>query len=277
MRTVRTTLGVLIPIVLVLAIAGTALAQSGTFSLFGTATVFAADGNPPPSVLLTSTAAPATFGGVKFTPAGALTVAQVEQLSTDFKVVTGNCGGGSPRFEIQLANGKNIFVYIGAFPNFDSCLSASWQTTGDLTAATDERWDISQLVAGGQQATYAEAVEAAGSVNISAIVLVVDAGWKHPPAQSFLVDNVTVNENVFSPAAQTTPTPEATATPTATPAGTPAATVAATPTAAPSPAPTATPVVAQLPSTSTEAHYGWLAALVALLAIAFLRKSWKSG
>jgi len=125
-------------------------------------------------------------------------------LSTDYFVRQGNCGGGSPRFQIGLdtdndgARNGSVFVYIGDAPSF-SCSNAAgvWQSTGNLIGNGDLRFDTSQL-GGTFYDSYAHALAAYGSAAVTSLSFVVDAGWAFPGGvQDVLVDDLTVNGRVL--------------------------------------------------------------------------------
>jgi hypothetical protein len=124
-------------------------------------------------------------------------------LSTDYFVRQGNCGGGSPRFQIGLdtdndgARNGSVFVYIGDAPSF-SCSNAAgvWQTTGNLIGNGDLRFDTSQL-GGTFYDSYAHALAAYGAAKITSISLVADGGWAVGGVQDVLVDDPIVNAKKF--------------------------------------------------------------------------------
>jgi hypothetical protein len=120
-------------------------------------------------------------------------------LSTDFNPTVGGCGGGSPRFSLELAGGKNVFVYLGPSPNFTGCPLNAWQSSGNLIGNNDTgRYDTSQVQAGTQSNTYAGALALIGSQQVNKIDLVVDAGWFfNPKVQTVLVRNVQINGQTF--------------------------------------------------------------------------------
>lgn len=130
-------------------------------------------------------------------PAG-LTFAQITSLSTQFNVTNDDCGGGSPRFQIAVG-GKNVFVYLGPAPSFTGCTPGTWLSSGNLVGTSDQcRVDTSQLAAGTQCTTWANAVSLAGSQAVTGIRLVVDAGWFFADKeQTVLVRNVTFNGRTF--------------------------------------------------------------------------------
>ena len=142
-------------------------------------------------------------------PAG-VTFADLKTLSTEFNPVAGSpasgattpvgCGGGSPRFSITLASGKNVFVYLGPAPNFNSCTLNSWQSSGNLIGNNDiGRYDTSQVQSGTQSNTYTGALPLVGSQQVTSISLVVDAGWAFTPeVQTVLVRNIDINGQTFS-------------------------------------------------------------------------------
>jgi len=188
-----------------------ASAAGPTWSLFGNA-ISVIDGVGPNTgaIQLSSTcnftgATPTcdfttlTFSGVGFQPAGPLTFSSITQLSTDFNVGGSDCGGGSPRFQINIdtdGDGNldgNVFVYLGPHPNFTGCFFG-WQNTGNLISSTDLRYDTSQ-VGGTFYHDYAGALALVGPDSVLGVQLVVDGGWFIPRGQAVLVDNVTLNNH----------------------------------------------------------------------------------
>jgi hypothetical protein len=182
---------------LMLASAAVAAAAGVTASLFGGAVAGSS------SVSLTSDLTDASttndFSGIKLTLPAGTTFADLKTLSAEFNPTAGGCGGGSPRFSIQLASGKNVFVYFGPSPNFTGCALNTWQSTGNLIGNTDTgRYDTSQVQAGTQSNTYAGALALVGSQQVTEIDLVVDSGWFFTPKmQTVLVRNVQVNDQTF--------------------------------------------------------------------------------
>src|SRR5436190_13417506 len=103
----------------------TVLAAAG-YSLFGNATLVSPGNASPTAAQLTSTCPGGssqcfanntfTFSGVDFTVPAGLTLANLNNLSTDYKFTAGGCGGGSTRFQVAVTDGTNsgnINVYIG--------------------------------------------------------------------------------------------------------------------------------------------------------------------
>src|SRR5438094_1543147 len=147
-----------------------ALASVGPpWSLFGTATPVKTGEKPNPwAVELTShqdTFGNISFGGVAYQPRpGSFQFDDVYYFGTDFKVVTGDCGAGSPRFQLNIdkdGDGTfdgNIFVYIGPSPAFTACdplQTIGWPSTGHLVGNNDPcRYDTAQIVSGTQCNTY---------------------------------------------------------------------------------------------------------------------------
>jgi hypothetical protein len=187
-----------------LAVQGSAAMAATDYTLQGDATIVAG-GNPGNAAQLRSDA-DSVFGLVDFDVSG-LTFAQLTELATDFNVTNDQCGGGSPRFQInvQTASGtENIFVYLGPSPTFTGCAPATWQSSGNLIGNNDAcRWDTSQLAAGTQCSTYTAALASFGTLPITGIQLVVDAGWSavasvNDGEQTVLVDNVRINGDVIT-------------------------------------------------------------------------------
>jgi hypothetical protein len=184
-------------VLLLLAVIGgvliAAAAASATSSLFGGATTSGSDVVLTSDLTNASTADDAS--GISFTLPAGTTFAGLTQLSTSFDPIVGGCGGGSPRFTIHLASGKNVFVYLGPSPNFTGCALNIWQSSGNLIGNNDiGRYDTSQVQAGTQSNTYAGALALVGSQQVTGVDLVVDSGWFFDPkVQTVLVHNVDVN------------------------------------------------------------------------------------
>ena len=177
--------------------ASVAAAAGVSASLFGGAVSETSDVKLTSDLTDVSTAN--DFSGIKLTVPAGTTFASLTRLGTDFNPTVGGCGGGSPRFSIELAGGKNVFVYLGPSPNFTGCTLNTWQSSGNLIGNNDTgRYDTSQVQAGTQSNTYAGALALIGSQQVTAIDLVVDAGWFfNPQTQTVLVRNVQVNDQTF--------------------------------------------------------------------------------
>jgi hypothetical protein len=178
---------------------GTTAAAASGYSLFGDAEIVSG-GNPGNAAQLRSDASPG-FGGVDF-DISALTFADLTRLATDYNITNDQCGGGSPRFQLNTAGG-NIFVYLGPSPAFIGC-APGWQSSGNLIGNNDPcRYDTSQLAPGTQCNTYAGTLALFGSVTITGIQLVVDSGWNLIASggdgeQTILVDNVQINDDTYT-------------------------------------------------------------------------------
>jgi hypothetical protein len=139
--------------------------------------------------------------GANFTGTGVTTFASIATLSAEFNVTDDDCSGGSPRFEIQVqtpSGAKNVFVYLGPAPSFTGCSQNVWITSGNLVGSTDGRYDTSQVQAGTQVSTYAQALALVGNHQVTGISLVVDSGWAFADKeQTVLVRNVKVNDSTF--------------------------------------------------------------------------------
>jgi len=159
---------------------------------------------------LTDTSTANDASSVDFTLPAGTTFGDLKTLSTQFEPTAGSpatgattpmgCGGGSPRFAITLASGKNVFVYLGPAPNFNSCALNTWQSSGNLIGNNDiGRYDTSQVQAGTQSSTYAATLALVGSQQVTKISLVVDGGWAFTPkVQTVLVREIDVNGQTFS-------------------------------------------------------------------------------
>src|SRR5690348_4405895 len=104
---IRRLVGVLtIVAVGVLAGASPAAAANG-YTLFGDATRVHPGNHSHTAIQLRSIGA--GFGGIDFKVPSGLTFGQVQNLGTDYQFTAGSCGGGAPRFQINVG-GKNAFV-----------------------------------------------------------------------------------------------------------------------------------------------------------------------
>ena len=135
------------------------------------------------------------FGGIDFRVPSGLTFADIQNLGTDFQFTAGSCGGGAPRFQVNI-DGKNAFVYVGPRPNYTGCPQNVWQDTGNLAAPTSFV-DTSQLPGGMFYDTFASAAFKYGSHPVTGIQLVTDAGWMFG-TQTVLVDDVRINDRTFT-------------------------------------------------------------------------------
>jgi hypothetical protein len=139
--------------------------------------------------------------GASFTGAGVTTFSSITTLSTEFNVTDDDCAGGSPRFQIRVqtpSGEKNVFLYLGPTPSFTGCSQNVWIASGNLIGSTDGRYDTSQVQAGTQVSTYAQALALVGSYHVTGISLVVDSGWAFgDKEQTVDVRNVKVNTSTF--------------------------------------------------------------------------------
>ena len=189
-------------------IASLAMTQSsaalaaGEYNLFGTAAEVHPGHNSDTAIQLSSVGT--TSGGINFDETSVTppvtTLATLENLSTDYMFTAGSCGGGSPRFQINVSTStgtKNIFVYIGTPPNYTGCPQNAWTNTGDLLTPTS-LVDTSQL-GGTFYDTWANALANYGTFTVTGIQLVADGGWAVVGGtQTVQVDNVMINGTTFT-------------------------------------------------------------------------------
>jgi len=168
---------------------------AASFTLFGNASIVSG-GNPIKAAQIVSDGGNATpYGGVDLVATTVTTLSTLTFLGTDYQMTAGDCGGGSPRFEIGVPAG-NIFVYLGPAPNYTGC-TPGWQSSGNLLAGSV---DTSQI-GGTFYDTWAHALVLAGGSTVAYIDIVVDAGWAAPPVgpvQTALVDNVRMNDEIVT-------------------------------------------------------------------------------
>jgi hypothetical protein len=176
----------------IIAFVPSAVAASG--SLFGAATK---QGNQVKLLSdFSDTSTVNDASGINFTDTGVTTFSSLTQLATKFNVTDDNCGGGSPRFQINFG-GQNVFVYLGPSPTFTGCTPNTLVDSGNLIGNNDAcRWDTSQVQAGTQCNTYAGALTLLGTRTVTGIQLVVDGGWSPvftDKEQTVLVCDIRIN------------------------------------------------------------------------------------
>ncbi len=173
---------------------GFASIANASTTLFGDASIVDG-GNPGSMVQVTSGSTAPGYGGVSFSLLAGTVVSDLATLGIDYKVLAGDCGGGSPRFSVRTSVG-NIFIYLGPTPNFNSCPSG-WQSTGNLLSDVDLRVDATQ-VGGTFYDTWAHAKILVGSEEVIRLSLVVDASWAMLGGiQSFGFDNADINGTLY--------------------------------------------------------------------------------
>jgi len=170
-----------------------------TYTLFGDATIVSG-GNPGNAAQLESNE-PGGFAGVDFNGTTLTTLSDLTNLATDYKFTENSCGGGSPRFQINLDNGAgdtgNIFVYLGPAPSYAGCPTGVWTPSGNLVTPAS-LVDTSQLDAGTFYDPYASALVKYGAYMVTGVQLVADGEWAFSGDQVVLVDNVEINTDIVT-------------------------------------------------------------------------------
>ena len=173
--------------------AGPAIAAGG-YSLFGDATLVHPGNNSATAVQLRS--AGTSYGGIDFSIPAGTTFADIQNLATDYKFTAGSCGGGAPRFQINI-DGHNAFVYIGPPPNYTNCPQNVWLNTANL-ATPVSFVDTSKLPGGTFYDAFAAADLKYGTHIVTGIQLVTDGAWAVGGNQTVLVDNVMINSATYA-------------------------------------------------------------------------------
>src|SRR6266542_3500528 len=156
-------------------IQGSAAVAASGYTLYGDAMAVHPGHASDTAIQLRSDADPG-WGGIDFDTTAGMTLNQLQNLSTDYMFTAGSCGGGSPRFQINV-DGHNIFVYIGPPPNYTGCAANVWLTTGDLLESA-LFVDTSQLPLGTFYDTWASALAKYGTHEITGIHLVSEGSWQ---------------------------------------------------------------------------------------------------
>lgn len=172
---------------------GLASAAPG-YSLFGDSEVVSPGHNSDTALQVRSDDDPG-WGSVEYEFPAGTTLADIDVLSTDFKITEGDCGGGSPRFQLETASG-NIFIYFGPYPNYTSCVAGNWENTGDLLS--EGMYLDTTQIGGAFYQPYEDAITDYGTTVITKISLVTDAGWAvEGGVQTTLVDNTIIGNTPY--------------------------------------------------------------------------------
>ena len=141
------------------------------------------------------------FSGASFSDTGVTTFASITTLSTEFDVTDDDCIAGSPRFRYvsrRLRVRRTYSSISVPTPSFTGCSQNVWVTSGNLIGSTEGRFDTSQVQAGTQVSTYAQALALVGTYPVTGISLVVDSGWAlADKEQTVRIRNVKVNTSTF--------------------------------------------------------------------------------
>ncbi len=189
---------------LVITLAFASYANAQGYTLFGDASYISPGHNSNRAVYLVSNTSDADtsndYSGIDFTVPAGTTYSQITNLATDYFFVNNSCGGGSPRFQVNVTTGsgtKNVFVYIGPPPNYTLCPTGVWVSTGNLMTPAS-LVDDTQL--GGTFYDPLPASQAAyGTLPVTGIQLVDDGGWIFPNGlQNLYVDNVQINTTTYT-------------------------------------------------------------------------------
>ncbi len=176
----------------------TAGAASSGFTLFGDAQLVSPGHDSPTGVQLrSSTAISPGYGGIDFSVSPGTTFGSISNLGTDYMFTAASCGGGAPRFQINV-DGVNAFVYIGPPPNYTNCPTNVWVSTGNLVAPA-AFVDTSQLPGGTFYDTFAAADAKYGTHAVTGIQLVIDGSFAFQAGtQTVVVDNVMINDTTYT-------------------------------------------------------------------------------
>lgn len=168
-----------------------------SYTLFDDASLVSPGNSSLTAAQIISSSTGIGWGGVNFTITTGVKFSDFTQLKTDYNITTGNCGGGAPRFQLNI-DGKNVFVYIGPVPNFTGCTTGIWQVTENFIGSTDTVFDLSQY-GGPWYGTYAQAISLLGDHEVTGVQLLVDGYWAIPGGvQTVLTDNVLINNDIYT-------------------------------------------------------------------------------
>lgn len=168
--------------------------SSGSYTLFGDATLVHPGNNSPTAVqAVWSPSQP--YGGIDYGIPAGLTASQLNNLSTDFKFTQGTCINGSPRFQINFGPINSVFAYLGPqFPSLTNpCAGATYSNSTNVVSPAS-LVDATQVGAGYETWSLFQAQH--GSDVITGIQLVVD-GFTMPYTTAQF-DNTQINGQTFT-------------------------------------------------------------------------------
>jgi hypothetical protein len=144
------------------------------------------------------------FGVVSSAFPAATTFSQLASLETDYDLTQGACGGGSPRYQIDLqpagdtnpADGVSLYLYFGT-PPFGGCSSGA-NTEGEVIGGTTPQW----FVFGGGfnpnvALTYSQVKAQFGDYELLDAQIAVDGGWSQGGTQQVSITNWEINGTFF--------------------------------------------------------------------------------
>jgi len=164
------------------------------YTLFGDAEIVSPGADDSPNAVQAD--GMSVGSGISFTVPANMTFADLEELSTDYRFVSGDCMAGSPRFQVRVQSPDttttgNIMVYIGPPPNYDNCPTPDDVNTGDLLES-GMTIDTTQI-GGTFYHDYDDAVDDFGDYVVLRVSLVVDPTY----GQVLSFDNIVVGDDEY--------------------------------------------------------------------------------
>jgi hypothetical protein len=162
------------------------------------------------------------YSFLSFAPTSTVTFNDITELSAAYAFTTGDCHGGSLRWQVRTSPTQALFIYYGTPPQFGNggfggCTPTSPggadQSGTNLIGLSDLRYDTSQYPGGTFYDTYAHAQALMGTTPIIRVSLVLDSGWQDAPNgdQRLTLTSATVATaaftDTFTPQATSDPTP----------------------------------------------------------------------
>jgi hypothetical protein len=165
------------------------------YSLFGNASIVSPGAGGSPNAA--EVTGDPSGSGIRFDVPTGTKFMDLDTLQTDFRMMSGNCQAGSPRFQVRVQNpttmqAGNVMVYLGTPPNYICGPTPAYVNTGNLLEDTD-LIDTSQI-GGTFYHPVAVAQTTFGNYNVLSIALVVDPTY----GQVVRFDNVNVDGTVYT-------------------------------------------------------------------------------
>ncbi len=172
-------------------------ATASLYSSYGDVSVVPG-GNPGNALQLRSSGTASATSAVNFFPTPVGTFGNLNTLSADYEFTENTCISNTSRFVISADNGVNFYtfyIYIKRPDLFNNCPQNVWTSTGNLMTSSDAVFENP----GFGYETLPEAKVHWADYNVSNIQFVTEGQFLFPDlVQTVLLDNVTINNDIFT-------------------------------------------------------------------------------
>lgn len=136
------------------------------------------------------------FSAVDFYIPSTLTLADIHYLGFDYNFINGTCYRESPRFKISVDTPDGTgYVFVSRLngAHYTNCPMDSWNTFANLGDQVD-----ATLPGFGDNTSFDQINAIYGDMRVTGIQLIANMGWPAIEGQAVLVDNVRINDNLYT-------------------------------------------------------------------------------